>query len=442
MPTETFSWAGQTVGADQQVADLSGSTYTSNVGSGTVDVTVKLLPAGDINSDGDYNPADDTTVANVGEAYTGEIYVGTGTYDTSGLYLSNRNDNGGSTVSGVGTTHSTTVDMSFASNAGLDNAVENLSFWLNDIDMHNQHYIFGGNVYDLPDNANDWQDQIQILAYDVNGVLLPASAITFSNVGSSIDVDLATGTLTANDNADIDNNNGQLTDTDPAGAVQVTISAAVSHVSIVYNNLKTGNQFVGVSDLTFDPSGVPACFTSGTMIRTPKGEVAIDELCVGDEVSTLDHGAQKILWIGKTKIKPTGDLAPIYIAKGALGNHRELLVSPEHRMLLTDPKISILFDHEAMLASAKSLVDGVNIYEKSVGEVTYFHLMFDQHEIVFAEGAPSESFYLEAGSASGLVNDVKKELLALFPSLMTEIGQGFSPARPVLAPYEATLLAS
>ena len=76
------------------------------------------------------------------------------------------------------------------------------------------------------------------------------------------------------------------------------------------------------------------CFTRGTLIKTDQGERPIEELAAGDMVLTMDHGYQPIRWIGSSKRAATGDLAPILIRKGALGNDRDLRVSPQHRMLL------------------------------------------------------------------------------------------------------------
>ena len=98
----------------------------------------------------------------------------------------------------------------------------------------------------------------------------------------------------------------------------------------------TYSQFSAVGNVNYaDLTGqaVP-CFTRGTLIKTDQGERPIEELAAGDMVLTMDHGYQPIRWIGSSKRAATGDLAPILIRKGALGNDRDLRVSPQHRMLL------------------------------------------------------------------------------------------------------------
>ena len=88
-----------------------------------------------------------------------------------------------------------------------------------------------------------------------------------------------------------------------------------------------------------DPNGTLLanflCFAQGTWVTTPSGQVPIEELAAGDMVVTMDHGPQPIRWIGSSKRPATGNMAPILIRKGALGNTRDLRVSPQHRMLLS-----------------------------------------------------------------------------------------------------------
>lgn len=126
--------------------------------------------------------------------------------------------------------------------------------------------------------------------------------------------------------------------------------------------------FVGFSDVTllnFENTNV-VCFTCGAMIRTPGGNVALEDLSAGDLVSTMDNGAQPIRWIGRRALSAgmldaTPRLRPVKIAKGALGNSRDLLVSPQHRMLLSGNRAEMLFGVDEVLASAKDLIDGDTI---------------------------------------------------------------------------------
>ncbi len=159
------------------------------------------------------------------------------------------------------------------------------------------------------------------------------------------------------------------------------------------------------------------CFTSGTLIMTDQGERPVDDLVEGDLVLTMDRGYQPIRWIGSSKVPATGDLAPILIRKGALGNDRDLRVSPQHRMLLQGWQAEMLFGEEQVLATAKSLVNDHSILRDEGGEVEYFHMLFDTHEIIYAEGAPSESFHPGEQGWKALDQATRDEILTLFPEL-------------------------
>lgn len=170
------------------------------------------------------------------------------------------------------------------------------------------------------------------------------------------------------------------------------------------------------------------CFAYGTSITTPEGDVPIQELTVGQEVLTLDREFQKIRWIGSRKLdaidlelKPK--LRPIRIKKGALGSGlplRDLLVSPQHRVFVCSPIAKRMFDTNAVLIPANKLVelDGIEV-EHECDEVEYFHILFDQHEIVFSNGAPTESLYTGPEALKALSSDVRIEIESLFPEICT-----------------------
>ena len=219
----------------------------------------------------------------------------------------------------------------------------------------------------------------------------------------------------------------------PEDAILINFTIPVTSISVTDVNEDGWNGvdlYVGV-----------ICFASGTLIETQSGEVAIDDLCVGDMVLTMDHGYQPIRWIGSTKRPATGDLAPILIRKGALGNTRDLRVSPQHRMLLSGWQAEVLFGESEVLATAKSLVNDHSILREEGGEVEYFHMLFDTHEIVYAEGAPSESFHPGAEGWKALDAPTRNEILELFPQLANGNFDSYGPsARPSLKHQEGYLL--
>lgn len=192
------------------------------------------------------------------------------------------------------------------------------------------------------------------------------------------------------------------------------------------------------------------CIARGTRVDTVKGPVPVEALRRGDLVLTMDGDPQPVRWIGArklTKAELRADPAkyPISFAPGALGDgkpRRRLQVSPQHRMFLEDWRAELLFGEEQVLVPAKSLVNDSTIRpDTSVKEVEYFHVLFDSHEIIFTEGAPTESFHPGKYALAELDKAVRDELLSLFPHLRSGDHYGDS-ARRILRPWEARLLAT
>ena len=194
---------------------------------------------------------------------------------------------------------------------------------------------------------------------------------------------------------------------------------------------------------------VVSCFTPGTRIATPRGEVAIEVLRVGDLVLTRDHGPQVLRWIGQRRIagaELAGDsgLQPIRIRAGALGTGlplRDMLVSRQHRMLVTGPRAELLFGTGEVLVRALHLLMLPGISAAFLPEVTYIHLLFDHHEVVLSDGAWSESFQPGDRTLGGLDHDQLAEMLRIFPELAQgQIPSRFDAARTTLKSYEARAL--
>lgn len=184
----------------------------------------------------------------------------------------------------------------------------------------------------------------------------------------------------------------------------------------------------------------PPCFTAGTLIDTPDGPRKVEDIRPGDRVDTLDNGPQLVRWAGKRDVDGSADHAPVRIEAGVLGNEKPLLVSPQHRMLVTGWAVELNFGEDSVLVAAKHLVNGDTITRAPASEVSYVHILFDTHEIVVAEGAPSESFF--PGDFM-LARDValRTEMLEFFPELSTG-GLANLPdtARRVLTGREAEVL--
>lgn len=169
------------------------------------------------------------------------------------------------------------------------------------------------------------------------------------------------------------------------------------------------------------------CFTTGTRIITARGMQLIDDLVVGDWVFTLDAGMQPIRWIGRTTVPATPNNAPIQIAAGALGNAQPLEVSPQHRMLVSDWRCELVCGTDEVLVAAKHLINDHSIRQITGGTVDYIHILFDDHQIVIAEGIASESFHPGRVGVGSMAEAARQELLSLFPQLAADL-DGFGPA--------------
>ncbi|WP_158454109.1 Hint domain-containing protein [Octadecabacter temperatus] len=191
------------------------------------------------------------------------------------------------------------------------------------------------------------------------------------------------------------------------------------------------------SSLSTTPPVFP-CFAKGTLIETDAGPIAVESLTIGDLVRTMDNGFQPIRWIGNRKISGRADMAPILIRAGALGNYRNLYVSPQHRMLVNDWRSEMYFGEPQVFVAAKHLTNDSTIRSAPCDEVTYVHMSFDQHEVIYAEGIPSESLHLGAMTMSSLDRASKAEVLTLFPEL--QVNEPSPIAHACLRRWEGELL--
>tara|TARA_R110002051_G_scaffold17010_2_gene50440 strand:- start:9288 stop:10319 length:1032 start_codon:yes stop_codon:yes gene_type:complete len=183
------------------------------------------------------------------------------------------------------------------------------------------------------------------------------------------------------------------------------------------------------------------CFLAGTRIETADGPRLIEGLVIGDMIPTVDNGMQPIRWIGTSTINGRPDAAPVCFEIGALGNTAPLYVSPQHRMLLTGWRAELYMGEDEVLIPAIQLVNDHSIRQVKQDKVTYYHLMFDTHELIYAEGIVSESFHPGQRAVGAMARDVQQELLAIFPQLADVTREGYGPsARPTTRSFEALML--
>ncbi len=196
-------------------------------------------------------------------------------------------------------------------------------------------------------------------------------------------------------------------------------------------------------------AGGVICFTPDTRITTPDGPRLIQHLRPGDRILTKDNGPQEIMWTGHRRM--TGarlyampHLRPIRFRAGAMGAGRpedDLLVSPQHRMLVKGPAAQALFNTAEVLVAAEDLVNDHSVtVDHMLREVTYIHILLERHNIVFANGMETESFH-PSNTALDTVDPAQRAvLLGLLPDVATNPHSYGDYARRNLSGSEAAIL--
>nr|WP_010395579.1 Hint domain-containing protein [Paracoccus sp. TRP] len=250
------------------------------------------------------------------------------------------------------------------------------------------------------------------------------------------------------DVSDLHDANGNPIDLDDV-TVEPLTDARGTHARLVFPNGETLLLYeIDPAALTrqkLHQLGIP-CFCRGTMIRTDRGEIAVEQLSVGDLVLTCDHGLQPIRWIGSRALDAI-DLAaaprlrPVCIRRGALGEGRpcaDLMVSPQHRILVRSAIAQRMFGCPEVLVAAKQLLAIEGIEEVDPEMVGYFHILFDRHEIVLANGAEAESLYTGPMALKSVGRAAREEIFTLFPELRDTPAEA---ARPLIPGAKARQLA-
>jgi hypothetical protein len=182
----------------------------------------------------------------------------------------------------------------------------------------------------------------------------------------------------------------------------------------------SGGRSVDASDI------VPVCFCGGTLIETNHGLRPVETLRSGALVRRADGSFAELRRVfhtalGVEALSKNPKLRPVRIMAGTLGNNlpqRDLLVSRQHRMLVTSKIAERMFGHKDVLVPAIKLTALPGIFEDvPVRAVDYYHLLFDAHEVIFAEGAPTESLFTGPEALKAVSADARSEILTLFPEL-------------------------
>lgn len=241
----------------------------------------------------------------------------------------------------------------------------------------------------------------------------------------------------------------------PPGATPLLTTSNPSHIVAFTFPVGAGNVFystipldfyTGTNNAVITPGEIFSlfgntqailCFARGALIDTAAGAVPVETLKVGDAIAVAKGGFERIKWICSTKLgaaalRRAPKLRPVRITAGALGGglpNRDLLVSRQHRMLVQSKVAERMFGTQTALIAAIKLTALPGIFvDEAVEEVEYFHILFDSHEVIWAEGAPSESLYTGPEALKSVPAEAREELLGLFPELAVDGSVGPSAA--------------
>lgn len=196
------------------------------------------------------------------------------------------------------------------------------------------------------------------------------------------------------------------------------------------------------------PGGV-ICFTPDTRLATPQGQRQIRQLRAGDTILTRDNGPQQVLWAGHRRMSGARlyampQLRPIRFRANSMGLYRpdeDLLVSPQHRMLVKGAAAQALFNTDEVLVAAEHLTNDLTItVDQSMREVTYVHILLERHNVVWANGLETESFH-PSNTALEAIDPVQREgLLEIVPGIRANPLAYGDYARRNLSGSEAAIL--
>jgi hypothetical protein len=205
----------------------------------------------------------------------------------------------------------------------------------------------------------------------------------------------------------------------------------------------------GRADASLRVPGGVICFAPGTLVATLTGQRPIQSLREGDRVLTRDNGPQEVLWTGHrrmtgARLHAMPHLRPIRFRRDALGLDRpdhDLLVSPQHRMLVSGPAARALFNTDEVLVAAEDLVNGGSVMvDQAVREVVYIHVLLRQHNIIWANGMETESFHPANAALDAIDANQRAGLLSLLPALRADPFAYGDYARRNLSAPEAAIL--
>ncbi len=319
----------QFVFSSEEYPEFENSIYQDFVG---VWINGSLVPM-DVGN-GDVDPGNFNTINNIN------------------MYVNNQNDEFNTEMDGF----TITLTLTMFVNPGVVNSMRIAIADVSDSNYDSNLLIAGNSIQTdlvaISDDINlfpDGDKVIDVLGNDINhgGGTLTITHINGVGVSAGDIITLPTGqTVSLNAN----------------GTFTVTGDGDVESFNFTYTVTNGADIDVGFVNAT----GVP-CFVAGTLIATSDGERPAESLVPGDLVLTKDDGPQPLRWLGTRKVAATGDFAPIHIRADTFGRHRDLLVSPLHRLLIRDNLAELLFGETEVLVAARDLLNDRSVTRRTGG---------------------------------------------------------------------------
>lgn len=195
--------------------------------------------------------------------------------------------------------------------------------------------------------------------------------------------------------------------------------AAVYALPLARLTPRTGYTLVGIdreSARTRFAEIACVSFSRGTQVTMASGAQApIEELRVGDMILTRNDGPRPLRWIGAATVRAAGEFAPVRIRAGALNNTGDLTVSPESRLFIYQRSDTLGAGRHEVLVRARHLVNGDTVIRQRGGFIDYFQLLFDDHQIIYAEGIATETMLVDPRTRTVLPPDLSEALPQLMP---------------------------
>lgn len=192
------------------------------------------------------------------------------------------------------------------------------------------------------------------------------------------------------------------------------------------------------------------CFTPGTQIATSKGMIPVEDLRGDEKVVTRDNAYQRLRWVGRQDLR-SEELAllpylqPVLIRKDAIETgvpNRDIVVSPNHRVLIRSNKAASVFGHKEVLVAAKDLTCVRGVDRVEIHEVSYIHLLFERHELIMSDVLWTESLQLGPRAMSGLGRDGQQVIRERLPELADYTDRdSYTQVRRCLSSEEVCLIA-